>query len=421
MKKLFALLATVSILVFGSGSAQAQVVGACGLPQFNEVYDVFSNLGMRSRTVPGNQFQAVRDPSGMTFLLLPSAIPANRFWVTWDGRLVTINITNGVWSQVGQCQFHPAFVAAVMQPPPPPPMPNLDYNLVALQTGAGVPDVKLPTGQMNDEAEFLTPLKVDVNTAGVCLNQGQGDPNRFYDCIANQSMGQKEREIYRCMRSSGTSKEAVAMCALRTNLGTQEGAALAAVESCARQFGNNWNKYPACMASSAGDEKTQRAVACAQQSMSSGQVNYWGMATCYAGPQVLNSLNPNTETMVAVECAMSSGGQPQVFVGCTSGRLMANELNKCLTDGVGGNGGFGNGNTINKAYDAIDKQIKASFGSNTVAYQAWQTYAATTNPIYAARALNNIVREGGVAAENIAREAQKVMPRIKVKRIKIKW
>lgn len=422
---------TLYCLLFASfclSNAHAQPVpqiGQCVDVAAQRAFDIDANLWMRDVQNHAIQFRAMRDPSGMTFLFLPSAHPAFRYWVTWDMRVIRIQ-PNGFWQQTGHCQIHPAFLAQ-MQPAPIVP-PNLDYYSTALESQAqpsGVaPEVKLPAAiadALTQDDQFLPHMQVRQANLASCVASSGNNRNLFFDCVANNSMGAREREIYNCARNAGDNKEALSMCMLKTTLGSSERAALSRVEDCARQYGNNWNQYPVCMASGQFDEKTQLAVSCAQQNIRNGSADYWGMAACYAGPQFLNSVQPNAETMVAIECAMGSGGEPTTFVGCTSGRLMASELQKCLTDGIGGKGCFGDGNTITQAYNKVGKEIENAFGKNSVVADAWKVYAATTNPADAAKAMNNIVREAGTAGQNIAREAQKVLPRIKIKRIKIKW
>jgi hypothetical protein len=51
-----------------------------------------------------------------------------------------------------------------------------------------------------------------------------------------------------------------------------------------------------------------------------------------------------------VQCAISSGGQPYAFAGCVGTQLTVNELDKCMTQGIGGRGCFGDNNTLIKYY-----------------------------------------------------------------------
>jgi hypothetical protein len=72
--------------------------------------------------------------------------------------------------------------------------------------------------------------------------------------------------------------------------------------------------------------------------------DYTDMASC-AGANLFN-VNLNPEQEIAVQCIVSSGGQPYAAAGCMATRLTARELIKCLTDGYGGAGCFGDDNHI---------------------------------------------------------------------------
>lgn len=64
------------------------------------------------------------------------------------------------------------------------------------------------------------------------------------------------------------------------------------------------------------------------------------MGVCAAG----NSLTP--EQQAFLECAIQTGGQPYAYAGCVGTRLTLNEIDKCFSQGIGGDGCFGDNNTI---------------------------------------------------------------------------
>jgi hypothetical protein len=68
-------------------------------------------------------------------------------------------------------------------------------------------------------------------------------------------------------------------------------------------------------------------------------------ATC-AGANMFN-LNLNAEQQIAVQCVVSTGGQPYAAAGCIATRLTARELTKCIDHGIGGSDGcFGDNNDL---------------------------------------------------------------------------
>lgn len=134
-----------------------------------------------------------------------------------------------------------------------------------------------------------------------------------------------------------------------------------------------------CMAKDRFDPETVRGLQCAQQNLQGPKPSYWGFAACYAGPKLLDKLRPNTEAVIALECAMTSGGEPVVFASCTGGQLAVRELDKCLQHGIGGKGCFGDNNFFVQAHRALDQTVADAVGKNSVAYQAWQAASSMTD------------------------------------------
>jgi hypothetical protein len=52
------------------------------------------------------------------------------------------------------------------------------------------------------------------------------------------------------------------------------------------------------------------------------------------------------EQQIAVTCVVQSGGQPYAAAACAAIRLTVRELGKCLANGVGGDGCFGDSNDL---------------------------------------------------------------------------
>ncbi|MEH3085466.1 MAG: hypothetical protein PGN26_02760 [Xylophilus ampelinus] len=122
----------------------------------------------------------------------------------------------------------------------------------------------------------------------------------------------------------------------------------------------------------------------------------------------------NPELTVAVECAMTSGGEPMTFAGCTGGRLTTMELNKCFTIGVGGNGCFGDNNEIVKGLRAVGVDLQRIMGPNGFAVQNWnnaindiQRGPGPNNEVNKAiRTINNDLKNG-MGENNDIRKALK--------------
>src|SRR4051812_16425031 len=103
------------LFAFGirAAEASAQAVGRCVDQTRGQSFLVFPDLSMAQEGNPMNRGQAVRDPSGMTFMRIPAVNPTiQAFFVDWQGRVIEIN-PNG-WFPIGFCQF----TAQVIPPNP---------------------------------------------------------------------------------------------------------------------------------------------------------------------------------------------------------------------------------------------------------------------------------------------------------------
>ncbi len=140
-------------------------------------YDVDSNLLFRNMQFHSNQSRAMRDPSKITFLLLPSADPLARYWITWDLTVVQFDAT-GTQLPISRCQFDPRFVDAHQ---PPPPRPTLEFDEVEYGHEAYDSTVALhvPTGIADPGAEFPPPLLPKFHDTRRCIETAAGARSRF--------------------------------------------------------------------------------------------------------------------------------------------------------------------------------------------------------------------------------------------------
>ncbi|HVF72238.1 MAG TPA: hypothetical protein VM940_11585 [Chthoniobacterales bacterium] len=298
---------------------------------------------------------AAPDPSGIHLLTIRSAIPGQQFWVARNSSLITISPVGQV-TVLGPCQFAPQFLARFR--PPIPVWPTQFVPVAAGFDGAAVATsppaiINLPTATIPEGMYNLPPVRVAPTVAQQCLSTAAGDRTAFFKCVATGSLGKKEKLAFECATSSTTDKEK-ALCMLAANLTGEDQANLQTVRDCYKQHGDNLAAYPVCLATARVDPKLMDAVNCLQQSTAHGQQpDYWKIGVCALGPSVMGGLNPNAEAQIAIDCAVKSGGNPEVFVGCAGGQLVVSELEKCLTAGFGGNGCFGNGNSISRVYQEV--------------------------------------------------------------------
>ncbi len=157
-------------------------------------------------------------------------------------------------------------------------------------------------------------------------------------------MSNEQRIVAKCaMQSKGETAD-FASCAGSALVGNALGPKERQVLGCASSAGGDTAKFAGCSANSLfGDrlsKEQQIAVQCAAQS----QGDPTGFATC-AGANFLG-MQLNAEQQIAVQCVVATGGTPPAAAGCMASRLVARELTKCLTDGVGGKGCFGDNNDL---------------------------------------------------------------------------
>lgn len=435
MRQLIRLLCGVLALAAIATGAQAQPflvgtqtarVGACHDGVANRNYDLlevrryFSNqysdkvaaLGSPS-PFPGGMPQiinAMPDPSGIHLLAVQSAINGVQFWIARNGAFVSI--TAGGARQFGTCDFYPMFAAQFPMPQPTTWANSATYASGFTSTPATFGAPRTLPGALFEEGLYVgQPLLVAPALPGTCLSSSGGDSSAFYRCVLASTLGPRERAALECSQSSSSPQEAT-LCLLAQNVGGNERANLEKVSRCYAQYGERWDEYPLCLAGDQVDPNVMNLVSCARTHLQSGrQPDYWTLGYCAFGNQLTAGLNPNAEASVAINCAIATQGNPKAFAICTGGTLLANELDKCLTMGVGDNGCFGKNNTLTQAYERVDEELAAALGKDNVAYTAWRAARLASDPAAMARAVKDVDRELNRAAQNISNEAARAAER----------
>lgn len=426
-------------------------MGTCWVPKTNQVFALQEqwfagqvSWWMRDPPVGPHINQVFRvgpDPSGINFLAVTSGVAGSQFWVTWDMKIIEVQWNGGV-SQIGHCQVLSAFAQKFYRPlPPPPPVwTTAEFGFSGSPAQETPKTVKVPNLIMeaSPDQEFARPigLTMTAEQATACAQASGKNQDAFYECMLLKNLGPRELEAYKCMKASGGDEGQTTLCLATTWTGLKDNTVAKQALNCYQQNKDKWELYPLCMAGQASNQEVQNLVACARENFSKGSTDVWGMAACYAGPKLLEGMNP--ESMIAAQCAVQSGGNPKLFAACTGGQLTIREIDKCFQHGIGGkNGCFGENNTIVKAFREAEDQIIVAFGRDSPVHVAWRVATMGIDPTQtmkvandvsreAGRALENVSREGTVAAKNVAKETEKaarkisnVLPRVTVKRIKI--
>ncbi|WP_310498006.1 DUF1036 domain-containing protein [Sandarakinorhabdus sp.] len=107
---------------------------------------------------------------------------------------------------------------------------------------------------------------------------------------------------------------------------------------CVLQNGGSYRQAGLCIGRTYLSKDQQIVTKCVLDNIG----RYSQMAVCAVG----NNLTPEQQAFAS--CAVNTGGQPVQFAACFATQLTVNELEKCVSDGIGGSGCFGNNNTIVK-------------------------------------------------------------------------
>ncbi len=146
-----------------------------------------------------------------------------------------------------------------------------------------------------------------------CAVRSQGDLDDFADCMGNRFIGQR--------------------------LNRDQTIAL----DCARQS-QDMDDFAMCAGSRLLGPRLSRDQRVAIKCAADSQGEFSGFAMCEANALLNNQLNP--EQQIAVQCVAQTDGQPYAAAVCIASRLTLRELEKCVRDGFGGHGCFGDTNDL---------------------------------------------------------------------------
>jgi hypothetical protein len=157
-------------------------------------------------------------------------------------------------------------------------------------------------------------LSDDQRVAIGCAERARGDEDEFVDCLGNavigRSLNSTQRDAVQCASQSGGQFSSFADCAAEKIFSANATPEMKIAARCAAESGGDLENFGVCA------------------------------GTAYMG------LRLNPEQQIAVECVVSTGGQLYMTAGCIATRLTGRELEKCVTDGFGGKGCFGDTNDL---------------------------------------------------------------------------
>lgn len=342
------------------------------------------------------------DPTGINLMQVRSAVPGVQFWIQRNGILFAVEPTRVV--PLGHCQFDQIWAQQFPAPFMPTPQTVIQVSFYPISGQAPqiinnqLAENAIPTNAFSEGTYAGVPPMFDEQKARACYTRAGGDESAFYSCVAGSAFGPREKAAMECAQNAKDRIE-LGMCILNDQLGSGSKKIAQDAANCYAQYGQQWNAYPQCLAMKNAPPEAARLINCARTQTMSGQTpNYWTMGLC-ALPKSL--FNPNPELTIALECAATTGGEPELFVACAGGGLLARELDKCFSGGIGTtNGCFGPNNSITLAYNQIESQLSNVLGANSVAFLAWQAARLSMDPYKMAEATRNVNREINKAISN---------------------
>jgi len=429
MKGLLSGLAAIALFacITDQATAQSYAVGDCtdsqGQLDIVESVRYFPNGSYEKVTQfvrpgffgPKAVFDSIPDPSGIHLAQIKSASAGVAFWLARNGDLVATTQTG--WQVIGSCRYQ---VTWASQFPPPVYLPiqqtvPFDLSQDVLTTMPTVPSTngaRIPAGIFQPGVFPGVPALMSLDEAKECYVRAAGDRDELFLCGAEKAMGSKERAAVECVRSAHDDTAAAGLCLLGNELPAGQRKSVQDMADCYQANGTNWDDYPICMATKQADPQTARLINCARQQMQQGQQpDYWTLGYCAFGQTFFN---PNPESAIAIQCAMATRGQPAPFVACAGGQLLYRELDKCINDGIGGDDGcFGKNNSLTKAYDRIEEELRKALGARSVAFQAWQAARLSMDPHQMAEAvrkvrdeLNRAIAQGNAVLKQAGKDAK---------------
>jgi hypothetical protein len=153
--------------------------------------------------------------------------------------------------------------------------------------------------------------------------------------------------MYNCVQAGGGAGSLIEKCAD----GLVDGKTRQAI-GCVSRAGGDRGALAACAGNALLPGEAGRLAGCAATSQ--GATSF---AICAVSPSI------NEEWRIAAECAVTSGGNPVSYAGCTGGRLTARELTKCIGGRIGEDC-FGPNNTIRKFYENMFNDLVHGPGPN---------------------------------------------------------
>lgn len=187
--------------------------------------------------------------------------------------------------------------------------------------------------QQQSGITFAEPAVPDVSKLMQCRSSTSNE-QAFWTCVAEQALPGKYKLLASCVASNSDDPVSAYACSSGDSNLQQSVDRFKQVKSCLEVHGQDSPALAGCLATPYLGAKEKLYAGCLVNNYNPANgLNYTGAALCALGPQ----LTP--EQQVALDCAVTTGGNPKLWAVCTGGRLAATELDKCWSNGIATPGG----------------------------------------------------------------------------------
>jgi hypothetical protein len=266
-----------------------------------------------------------------------------------------------------------------------PPMPGVPVGIgPGAPGGASFGQMEIqPDLQVNLPMQDNTPVSSGVTETGIqvavpaipdldvtihCRDTSEGE-DQFYACLEEQALPPEYRLVKQCLDQNSDDMVDAYFCSIHDEQKARAYKELKAVRDCSQKPTND--EIEQCLETPFLSPQQQYYLGCVRQN----EGDLASMAVC----GLSDRLNP--EQAVALSCAVSTGGQPQLFVACAGGRIAAIEVGKCWKGGIAVEGGcFGPNSEVRKLFRGLDSPARRAMGENSEAYKAFSKVEDLANP-----------------------------------------
>uniref|UniRef100_A0A9E7ZRT0 Uncharacterized protein n=1 Tax=Bosea sp. NBC_00436 TaxID=2969620 RepID=A0A9E7ZRT0_9HYPH len=236
------------------------------------------------------------------------------------------------------------------------------------------PSEDLPPG-LQPGVTFASPPLPNEAALRKCAADAGGEESKFLSCVAEKAMPKEYRMTSECLSQNENDPARAFACSTGNKDVQVAYDKLSKAKNC-------WDKRRSDNDSEdmADDDKWKFTGCLADAALSENDAYYVNCITKNKGEPIKSAIcglakNVNAEGQIALACAIKSGGEPSLFVGCTGGELFDREIKKCLRHGIATNNGcFGPNNAYRVLLRGLNGEAKRIFGENSAAYQAWNAW-----------------------------------------------